>query len=308
MLVMMSENEAIKNKLVERSADLEVARNRWVFAFIATALFFFIILGIYISPASELSTQNERTYSISKNSYDQSGRIDAVAIPTLYQIYFDFELDEQLSGEHARVYIYIFKDALPDLSLDTTGNDLHEYLKSRAVRNSSLTNGRTELNWELAFRDSDTNTFYVMFYNPDNIDDPYDNLDVIFSMNVYYEPMLPLVPIFFVLAFLIILPLAIIRTYIINQKKKELRVLLSLDLANLSDEDKVRLGIPITPKQHKAAAPAGPPKVVPTYSQSSTYSPPPPSAVPMTPGSKPPVRSQPKRGGPKDGYMTVDDI
>lgn len=306
---MMSENEAIKNKLVERSADLEVARNRWIFAFLATAIFFFIVLGIYLSPVSELSTQNERSYSISKNSYDQSGRIDVVAIPTLYQVYFDFELDEQLSGEHARVYVYIFKDSLPDLSLDSTGNDLHEYLKSKAVRNSSLTNVRTELEWELAFRDSDTTTFYVMFYNPDNLDDPYDNLDVIFSMNVYYEPMLPLVPIFFVLSFLIILPIAIIRIYIIGQKKKELRVLLSLDLANLSDEDKVRLGIPITPRQPKASVVRpGPPVVVPTYSQSPTYSPPPPSAVPMIPGSKPQARGAPKDVRPKDGYMTVDDI
>ena len=305
---MMSENEAIKNKLMERSADLEVARNRWVFAFIATALFFFIVLGIYLSPASELSTRDERAYSVSKNSYDESGQINAVAIPTLYEIYFEFQLDEDLSGDHARVYLYIFKDELPDLSLDTTGNDLHEYLKSKAVRNSSLTNARTDLEWKLAYRDSDTNIFYIMFYNPDNPDDPYDNLDVIFSMTIYYEPMLPLVPIFFVLSFLLILPIAIIRIYIIGQKKKELRVLLSLDLANLSDEDKVRLGIPLTQRQPAQTAQKGPAPVVPTYSQSPTYSSAPPSAVPMMPGTKPQSKGSPKAERPKDGYMTVDDI
>ena len=86
---------------------------------------------------------------------------------------------------------------------------------------------------------------------------------MVIDFQVNYDPMLPLIPIFFVLAFIIVLPIAIIRLYVLSQKKKELRVLLTLDLENLSDEDKIKLGIPITPKPEAQAMPqdmmAGPP-------------------------------------------------
>ena len=105
-----------------------------------------------------------------------------------------------------------------------------------------------------------------MVSNPDDPTDPYD-LDVVrINWEVNYEPMLPLIPIFFILAFIVVLPLAIIRLYVISQKKKELRVLLSLDFESLSDEDKLRLGIPITPRPQSPTMPPqnqGPP-IAPT--------------------------------------------
>ncbi len=246
---MMDDNDIIKQKLMERSADLDVAKQRWIFAFVASALFFGVVLTLFILPVSERTSEHNMRFSVGKESYEQSGAIEAIAVPTLYWIEFEFEMDLTAANEHNRIYIYLFKDEMPELSVDVTGTtseELRSYFRLTSFRNGSITYSRPSLSWNLAFRDADTSTYYMVFYNPDDPEDPYDNLASEVMMKTSYEPLLPLVPIFFVISFLIMLPLMIIRVYVIIQKKKELRILLSLDLENLSDEDKVRLGIPLS--------------------------------------------------------------
>ena len=255
---MMDQNDIIKQKLMERSADLDVAKQRWIFAFIASALFFGTVLLLFILPVSEITSERSNRYSIGKDSFEVSGGVTAVAIPSTYWMYFEFKMDLSTANEHNKVYVYLYKDELPDLSVDVTGTqpeELRAYFRSTSFRNGSMTYSRPELEWELAFRDADTTTYHIVFYNPDDPDDPYDNLASEVVMKTYYEPLLPLLPVFFIVAFIIMLPLMIIRVYVITQKKKELRVMLSLDLENLSDEDKVRLGIPISPRPEEPQPP-----------------------------------------------------
>lgn len=254
---MMDENDIIKQKLMERSADLDVAKQRWIFAFSSSVLVFVVVLVLFLLPVSETSSEVSQRYSVGKNNFEQSGSIQTYAIPTTYWIDFDFEMDRTAANEHNRLYIYLYKDDLPDLSVDVTGTEpeqLRAYFRASSFRNGSITYNRPALSWELAFRDADTTSYYLIFYNPDNPEDQYDNLASEVVMKANYEPLLPLIPIFFVISFIVLLPLMIIRVYVIAQKKKELRVLLSLDLENLSNEDKVRLGIPISvpsePDQH----------------------------------------------------------
>ena len=246
---MMDENDIIKQKLMERSADLDVARQRWIFAFSSAVLVFIVVLVLFLLPVSETSSEVSQRYSVGKDNFEQSGAVNTFAVPSTYWINFDFEMDRTAANEHNKVYIYLYKDDLPDLSVDVTGTEpeeLRAYFRGTSFRNGSINYNRPELSWELAFRDADTTSYYMIFYNPDNPDDEYDNLASEVVMKASYEPLLPLIPIFFVIAFILLLPLMIIRVYVINQKKKELRVLLSLDLENLSNEDKVRLGIPIS--------------------------------------------------------------
>lgn len=252
---MMDENDIIKQKLIERSADLDVARQRWIFAFVTAVLLFSVVLVLFILPVSETTSENNERADVSWNSYQVSGEISVVAIPATYWVNFEFEMDKSSANQHDRAYIYIYKNEAPDLSIDVTGDDpeeLRQYFRSTSIRNGSLTFSGPSIKWTLAFRDADTTSYQIIFYNPDNPDDPYDdgrNVEIEYSAN--YEPLLPLLPIFFILAFIVLLPLTIIRVYVITQKKKELRVLLSLDLENLSNEDKVRLGIPISSGQQE---------------------------------------------------------
>jgi hypothetical protein len=245
---MIDESESIQEKLTERVVDLDVAKGRWIFAIIASALIFFIILGIFLAPVSETGTTTTEQLRVSKNTNTEPFRVETIAIPTTYFMYYKFELDQRYVDQHSSAYIYIFKDEVPNMAVDVVGGDLHTYLKGKAFRNATINHAHQKIEWDLAFRDCNTNTFFVMVYNPDDPLDPYDNDDVIIDLEVHYEPLLPLIPVFFILAFIVVLPLAIIRLYVISQKKGELRVLLSLDFESLSDEDKLRLGIPITPK------------------------------------------------------------
>lgn len=250
---MMDENDLIKQKLIERSADLDVARQRWIFAFGAAALLFGVVLALYILPISETASEQSQRYAIGKNHFEESGSIGVFAIPSTYEVSFEFRMDTTAANEHNKAYIYLFKDDLPDLSIDATGTtseELRLYFRENSFRDGYITYSRTTIEWDLAYRDADTSTYYFIIYNPDDPDDEYDNLETEVIMTVSYEPLLPLVPLFFIIAFIIVLPLMIIRVYVINTKKKELRVLLSLDLENLSNEDKVRLGIPLSrPKE-----------------------------------------------------------
>ncbi|MFW3145710.1 MAG: hypothetical protein ACMUIE_02735 [Thermoplasmatota archaeon] len=266
---MMDDSDTIQEKLMDRVADLDAARNRWIFGIIFSVFLFAVVLGVYLAPVMELSTEEEKQFVIPWNTNTPANRVDTVAIPNLYFLYFYFELEPDFADEHSSVYVYIYKNEAPEISLDAQGDlTLHEYLKSKSFRNVTLNNINREHEWNLAFRDCDANTYYIIIYNPDDPNDPYDDKDVILNFKTHYEPMLPVVPIFFIIAFIIVLPIAIIRLYVVSQKKKELRVLLTLDLESLSDEDKLRLGIPIVPKK---------PMQVP-------YAAAPPQQPPMTPG------------------------
>jgi hypothetical protein len=262
---MFDESDTIQEKLIDRVADLDAARGRWVFAIIVSVLLFGVVLGVFIAPVSELSTLTSDQFKVDWNGRQETS-IETVAIPTTYFIHFKFELDPDFMDAHSSAYIYIFKGDTPIIEGDYTGADLHQYLKDKAFRNATINAAHPEISWDLAFRDCDTNRYSILVSNPDDPADPYD-LDVVrINWEVSYEPMLPLIPIFFILAFIIVLPLAIIRLYVISQKKKELRVLLSLDFESLSDEDKLRLGIPLTPKpQPPPMEPGGQaPQVAPT--------------------------------------------
>jgi hypothetical protein len=244
---MFSENDTIQEKLIDRVADLDAARGRWIFAIVVSVFLFSVVLGVFIAPVSELSTQKGDQFKIDWNQRAETN-VETVAIPYTYLMHFEFELDKDFMDDHSSAYIYIFKNEVPEIGADRTGPDLHQYLKDNSFRNATINAAHPEVKWDIAFRDCDTNTYSIMVSNPDDPADPYD-LDIVrINWEVNYEPMLPLIPVFFVLAFIVILPLAIIRLYVIAQKKKELRVLLSLDFENLSDEDKLRLGIPLTPK------------------------------------------------------------
>jgi len=87
---MMSENEMIKQKLIERVADLEVARNRWIFAVVFASLLFGTVLALYLFPASELSTERYDNFKVTKDTTEGPVTIELVAIPVTYQAYFEF--------------------------------------------------------------------------------------------------------------------------------------------------------------------------------------------------------------------------
>ncbi len=242
---MIPETDSIHEKLMDRMADLSSSKLRWIFAVIASSLLFFVVLGVYLAPVSELSTTQNQQFKITVNTNSEPLRVETIAIPSTYFMHYEFTLTPKFKDQHSSVYVYLFKDEVPAMSLDAVGGDLHSYLKLNAYRNGTLNYVNDVLTWDLAFRDCDTNIFYVMLYNPDDPNDPYDNDDILVDMEANFEPMLPLIPIFFILAFIIVLPIAIIRLYVISQKKKELRILLTLDFENLSNEDKIKLGIPL---------------------------------------------------------------
>jgi len=263
---MLDENESIQEKLIDRMADLSASNVRWIFAIVATTLLFLMVLVVYLTPWPEMATTQTQQFKV-PNHTDTSTAIETVAIPYTYEMYFEFSLTEY-ADDHDSVYIYLFKDGKPDISkdvVDATNLTLHEYLTANSFRQSELKYGMDDVKWSLAYRDLDTTVFHIMLYNEDDPEDLHDNGDVVINMEVSYEPTLPLVPLFFIIAFIIVLPIAIIRLYVISQKKKELRVLLTLDFENLSDEDKLRLGIPLTPRPRAQAQtsqvqiPQGPP-------------------------------------------------
>jgi hypothetical protein len=215
----------------------------------------------------ELSTEETKQYTIQFEAYETAPTLETIAIPVFQDIYFQFELVEKYMDEHTHIQIYIFKGEIPSLSQDSwTGMKFEDYLRAESFRNKTLDSNDPDWDVKFSFRDADSTIYNVLMYHPDDPTDPYDEDTVVLDMTTAYEPLLPLVPLFFIIAFLIVLPLAIIRLYVINQKKKEIRVLLTLDLESLSDEDKLRLGIPIIPKQPAPQMPQQPqpPAVSPT--------------------------------------------
>jgi len=244
---------SIKTRIIEKMADIDAGKSRWVAVIVFFGMIFLIALGVWATPAAEYGTQTGESYDLTLNEH-RVERFEAVAIPGLYTMTFEVEMDHSPGMENNWVYAYLYKDEPPEISTDTVEGDLRPYLLSKAYLAQPLSFGAHSIEWVIPYQDSDTTTFYIVFYNPQNLENPYQGDKTRVSVTTSYEPTLPLVPITFLLV-LVIIPLGIIRVYVLNQRKKELRIQLSLDLENLSDEDKVRLGIPVEPVQAQGPPP-----------------------------------------------------
>jgi hypothetical protein len=237
----------IKALIIEKMADIDAGKSRWIAIIIFFTLIFAIALGIFISPAAELGTLREEIKNVNKNEY-KVVRIEAVAVPGTYTMTIDLELDESPGMENNWMYAYLFRDKAPTISADLKDTALTAYLKDNAFLAQKLNAGKSEIRWYVPWGSDEakSTTFYIVLYNPDNPETEYEREFSRITISSFYEPTLPLIPITFLLL-LIVVPVGIVRIYILNQKKKELRIQLSLDIENLSNEDKARLGVPIEP-------------------------------------------------------------
>lgn len=238
----------IKGRIIEKMADIDAGKSRWVAIMIFFGLVFGIALGVFFSPAAELATRNTDSLSLQLNQHSIS-KVEAVAVPNMYTMTIELRLDHSEGMENNWMYVYLFKDEAPTITSDVEG-DLTTYLHNHAYLAEKLDSGRYKIDWVVPWVDSESTTFYLVFYNPINNDNKYQGDLSRIEFTTSYEPTLPLIPITF-LMLLIVVPIGIVRIYVLNQKKKELRIQLSLDIENLSDEDKVRLGIPLEPRPAK---------------------------------------------------------
>ena len=228
---------------------MDAGKSRWIAIIIFFTLIFAIALGIFLSPASELGTLKEVSEDVNKNEY-KVVRIEAVAVPGTYTMTIDLELDKSPGMENNWMYAYLFKDKAPTISADLKDTALTAFLKDNAFLAQKLNSGKSDVRWYVPWgsEEAKSTTFYIVLYNPDNTETEYEREFSRITISSFYEPTLPLIPITFLLL-LIVVPIGIVRIYILNQKKKELRIQLSLDIENLSYEDKRRLGIPIEPNR-----------------------------------------------------------
>lgn len=228
---------------------MDAGKSRWIAIVIFFTLIFAIALGIFLSPASELGTLKEMSEDVNKNEY-KVVRIEAVAVPGTYTMTIDLELDKSAGMENNWMYAYLFKDKAPTISADLKDTALTAFLKDNAFLAQKLNAGKSDVRWYVPWGSDEakSTTFYIVLYNPDNPETEYEREFSRITISSFYEPTLPLIPITFLLL-LIVVPIGIVRIYILNQKKKELRIQLSLDIENLSNEDKRRLGIPIEPNR-----------------------------------------------------------
>ncbi len=318
----METDMSLKMKLVEMHADAETGQSRWVMTIIVVALLFTMTLVIYMLPAMEYITQTERTAVVAVTG--QTGHditvMKVAGIPYFFTVTFSAEFDTERSTTNDWAYIYLFKDENPSdyFASDMSGDDqesLNRFLKTledNSLKHKKLTYTDTDVEWTLAWRDCDTTTFYIVVYNPEQYPPPggesYQSSDTAVWIRTNYDSLMPLIPITFLFLVLII-PVGILRIYFLKQKKKELRIQMSIDTENLSNEDKRKLGIPLTPAP-SAAAPvqaAGPTPAPVTYSDQPMMVPgqmpepvaPPPPTEPSTPSKAPP---------PSSGFMTPDDL
>ena len=134
---MFDESDSIQEKLIDRVADLDAARGRWIFAIVVSTFLFSVVLGVFIAPVSELSTQQNDQFKVDWNQRQETN-IETVAIPTTYFMHFSFELDPDFMDAHSSAYIYVFKNKIPPISGDITGPDLHLYLKTLSFRNATI--------------------------------------------------------------------------------------------------------------------------------------------------------------------------
>jgi hypothetical protein len=233
----------IKTRIIEKMADIDSAKSRWIAIIIFFGIIFAVALIIFISPASELGTTTIQNETVEIDGI-QTQRIDAVAVPGMYTMTIKVKMDNSPGLENNWMYVYLYKDEAPPIDSTLIGDDLREYLKDKAFLAQKLTAGENDVEWIIPWTDSGSTTFHMVMYNPANPDNQYQSSESFVKVESFYEPTLPLVPITFLFV-LAVVPLGIIRIYVLNQKKKELRIQLSLDLENLSNEDRVRLGIPL---------------------------------------------------------------
>jgi len=245
----MEEAAGIQVKLIEKMGDIESAQQRWVIVMILAVLLFSTVLGVYLLPVAELSTLDQRTYlGVEKESYTEPQKVSPIAIPNTYFMKIEVTLRPAENVANSWAFIYVFKGEPPEVNSDIA--DLRSYLKDQSFVSDKLTYNKDreqKLSWSFNLRNCSTTDWYVMVYNPDNPDTEYDdNVPVTVRIATSYEPTLPLIPAAFLILFIII-PIGVIRLYVLSQRKKEVRIQMSLDIENLSDQDKVRLGIPLEP-------------------------------------------------------------
>ena len=235
----------IKQRIIEKMADIDAAKSRWVAIMVFFILIFGIALGIFLSPASELGSRKV-TYQSVKVNANTIDRYEVVAVPGMYTMTFEVEMDRSPGLENNWVFAYLYRDQPPDMNKAEVEDDMRPFLLSNAYLAQRLTYEKNSIKWVVPWVDSGSTEYYVVLYNPKNQENPYQGDIAPVKITSYYEPTLPLIPITF-LFLLIIIPLGIVRIFVLNQKKKELRIQLSLDLDNLSNEDRIRLGIPVDP-------------------------------------------------------------
>jgi hypothetical protein len=237
--------------------DREAAQQRWVIVMILATLLFSTTLTVYLLPVAELSTLDQKTYlGIEKESYTEPQKISPIAIPNTYFMKIEVTLKPVENLANSWAFIYVFKDEPPEVNSDIA--DLRSYLRDQSFVSDKLTFNQErdqKLSWSFNLRNCSTTDWYIMIYNPDNPDTEFDDdVPVTVRIETSYEPTLPLIPASFLILFIII-PIGVIRLYVLSQRKKEVRIQMSLDIENLSNEDKVRLGIPIEPQQPQTPPP-----------------------------------------------------
>ena len=318
----METDMSLKMKLVEMHADVETGQSRWVMAIIVVALLFIMTLVVYTLPVMEYVTQTERTAVVAVTG--QTGHditvLEVAGLPYTFTATFSVEFDTERSTKNDWAYIYIFKDVNPGdyFASDMPGDDqesLNRFLKTledNSIRHKKLTFTDTDVEWTLAWRDCDTTTFYIVIYNPIQYPpvggESYQSTDTAVWVRANYDPLMPLIPLSF-LFLVVITPVGILRIYFLQQRKKELRIQMSIDTESLSNEDKRKLGIPIT---HEPSAPApvqaaGPAPAPVSYSDQVQMVPgqmPEPTAPPPTTVAPSPSKAP----SPASGFMTPDDL
>ncbi len=316
----METDMSLKMKLVEMHADAETGQSRWVMAIIVVALLFLLTLAIYMLPAMEYVTQAERTAVVDVTG--QTGHditvLEVGGLPYTFTVTFSAEFDTERSTKNDWAYIYIFKDENPSdyFASDMSGDDpesLNRFLKTledNSIRHKKLTYTDTEVEWTLAWRDCDTTTYYIVVYNPIQYPPPggesYQSTDTAVWIRTNYDPLMPLIPLSF-LFLVVIMPAGILRIYFLQQRKKELRIQMSIDTENLSNEDKRKLGIPLTPSPSAPVQAVGPAPAPVSYSDQPMMEPgqmPEPVAPPPSTAAPPPSQTP----SPASGFITPDDL
>jgi hypothetical protein len=256
----MDEAAGIQAKLIEKMGDIESAQQRWVIMMILAVLLFSTVLVVYLLPVMELSTldeEREAHMDIKKGAWSEPiQKVTPIAIPNTYFMKIEATLKSEENHPNSWAFIYVFKDEPPEINSDIEDNRVH--LRNLSVVSDKLTFNKDKdqkITWSFNLRNCSTTTWYILVYNPDNPDTEYDdNVPVTVRITTSYENTLPLIPAAFLILFIII-PIGVIRLYVLSQRKKEVRIQMSLDIENLSDEDKLRLGIPLEPRPPQGRPP-----------------------------------------------------
>ena len=189
---------SIKTRIIEKMADIDSGKSRWIAVIVFFGLIFLIALGIFVSPAAEIGTETTRSYDLTINEH-RVERYEAVAVPGIYTMTFEVDMDHSPGMENNWIKVALFKDEPPEINTDQVEGDLWQYLLSKAYLAMPLNFGDHKVEWVIPYRDSDTTTFYIVFYNPQNQENPYQSDMTRVSVKSWYEPTLPLIPITFLM-------------------------------------------------------------------------------------------------------------